>query len=65
MQRDYFQDGNSFHRETTFSSREIVKSIQKSLSLGYKVTIYFVHVECVEIALERVAKRVEQGGWHF
>lgn len=61
-QREYFKQGISFHRETTFSSQEIIKSIQKALDLDYEVSIYFVHVETVDIALERVAKRVRQGG---
>ncbi|MFI3255416.1 MAG: zeta toxin family protein [Eubacteriales bacterium] len=62
MQKDYFEQGISFHRETTFSSREIIKSIHKALNLDYEVTIYFVHLESVDIAVERVAKRVREGG---
>lgn len=62
MQNECFQKEVSFHRETTFSSREIIKNIKKALSLNYKVTIYYVHVANVDIALNRVAMRVEKGG---
>lgn len=43
-QKDCFDKGLSFHRESTFCLNEILKSIKKALELDYFVTIHFVGV---------------------
>lgn len=62
LQKECFEKGVSFNRETTFASREIISTIDKAIALGYDVEINFVGVESVEIAKQRVLDRVKSGG---
>ena len=52
--------GISFNQETTLVGT--MKTIQKAKAQGYFVDMYFVGLESAEIAIERVANRVQQGG---
>lgn len=61
-QRECFENELSFHRESTLCSKEIMKSIKKALDLNYHVIILFVGLSTVELAKERVAIRVRNGG---
>ena len=60
--REYFNGGISFNQETTLSGRSIVNNIKKAKKLGYEVHLYYVGVDSVEIALDRIKKRVAIGG---
>lgn len=62
QQKECFEKGVSFHRESTLCSHEIINSIKKAVDLNYYVTILFVGVSTVEIAKERVEIRVKKGG---
>ena len=57
-----FDKDASFNQETTLCGRSIIKNIKKAKSKGYFIELHYVGVECVEIAKERVLKRVEKGG---
>jgi len=48
--------------ETTLSGKSWVKTIERAKSLGYSVELYFVYLDSINLAIERVAKRVSEGG---
>ena len=54
----------SFAFETTLSGRLYARMIPKWQKTGYRVKLLFLHVSDVQIALDRVAVRVAQGGHH-
>jgi predicted ABC-type ATPase len=54
--------GESFAFETTLAGRNYARSIPRWRAHGYRVTLYFLSLPTVEIALSRVAERVRQGG---
>jgi predicted ABC-type ATPase len=54
--------GENFAFETTLAGRNYARSIPRWRSQGYRVTLYFLSLPTVEIALSRVAERVRQGG---
>lgn len=56
--------GDSFAFETTLSGLTYARMITVWRSLGYVVNLIFLSLPNVEIALERVATRVIQGGHH-
>lgn len=58
----YFEEGISFHQETTLCGNSIIKNICKAKKLGYFIELHYIGVESVQIAKERVKYRVEQGG---
>jgi len=51
-----------FAFETTLSSRSFVNTISKAKESGYQVTLLFFWLESVNLAIERVKIRVEEGG---
>ena len=59
---DYAKRGESFSFETTLSGLTYAQMIPVWRSLGYLVKLIFLSLPNVEIALERVATRVKQGG---
>ena len=61
-QNDYFSQGLSINRETTLSEGSILKFIEKLKGLGYEIHMYYVGLENLDIAKERIAKRVSEGG---
>lgn len=54
--------GISFNQEITLCGKTILKNIDKAKELGYHVELYFVGVNSVDIAKERVKRRVTKGG---
>ncbi|MBA3312754.1 MAG: AAA family ATPase [Planctomycetota bacterium] len=54
--------GESFAFETTLSGRGYLRRIGEWRRLGYRVELVFLGLPSPEAALERVAKRVAQGG---
>jgi predicted ABC-type ATPase len=59
---DYAKRGESFSFETTLSGLTYAQMIPVWRSSGYLVKLIFLSLPNVEIALERVATRVMQGG---
>lgn len=57
-----FQRGESFAIETTLSGRGYLKHIKRWREAGYRVTLMFLSLDDVSISIERVARRVVQGG---
>jgi predicted ABC-type ATPase len=54
--------GESFAIETTLSGRRYLRTIQIWKAEGYRVTLFFVSLPNVDLALTRVVDRVRQGG---
>jgi len=52
----------SFAFETTLSGKGYEKKIKTWKSLGYEIIIYYLKLQSVDIAIERVKLRVAQGG---
>ncbi|WP_138992024.1 zeta toxin family protein [Larkinella sp. C7] len=51
-----------FAVETTLSTRSYVQTIKRAKQAGYSVTLFYVWIESVELAKERVGIRVAKGG---
>lgn len=60
--RQNFREGTSFSQETTLTGHSILRNIETAKAQGYKVGIVYVGVDSVDIAKQRVQKRVENGG---
>ncbi|MCQ2078297.1 MAG: zeta toxin family protein [Bacteroidaceae bacterium] len=54
--------GESFSIETTLSTRSYVSLIKKAQAQGYIVNLLFFWLNSPELAIQRVAKRVSEGG---
>jgi predicted ABC-type ATPase len=52
----------SFAFETTLSGRSYMGLLQRLKAQGYKVHLFFLCVESVDVALSRVRERVSRGG---
>ena len=51
-----------FAFETTLSTKSFTQTVLKAQKSGYDVTLLFFWLNSVELAIERVAKRVSEGG---
>ncbi len=54
--------GDNFALETTLSGLSYLRSIRQWRERGYRVSLYFLSLPYAEMAIERVALRVSQGG---
>lgn len=52
----------SFAFETTLSGRAYARQIPQWRALGYRVEIFFLSLPSADMAVQRVAERVRQGG---
>ncbi len=59
---ELFKKGQSFAFETTLSGKTWGKIINKAKSSGYVITLYFVTLANVELAINRISERVKVGG---
>jgi len=57
--------GESFSFETTLSGLVYLRQIERWRKNGYHVTLFFLALPSVELAISRVAERVKQGGHHI
>ena len=62
MIADCVRRGESFAIETTLSGRSYAQMIPESKAADYRVTIFFLELPSAELAVQRVAMRVAQGG---
>lgn len=60
--RQYLEEGISFNQETTLTGRGIVNNVKTAKEKGYEIHLYYVGLENVDIALQRIEKRVREGG---
>lgn len=54
--------GESFAFETTLAGRNFARAIVKWRSVGYHVSLIFLSLPSADLAVQRVAQRVRQGG---
>ncbi len=59
---EYLLKGESFNQETTLCGHSILNNIERAKKLGYRIELIYVGVDSVEIAKQRIAKRVADGG---
>lgn len=59
---EYARRRESFAVETTLSGRGYARRLQALQGMGYGVSLYFLSLPTSELAIERVAERVRQGG---
>jgi predicted ABC-type ATPase len=59
---ELLEDGVSFALETTLSTKSYVSFIKRAQQAGYEVTLLYFWLNSPEMAFERVAKRVSNGG---
>ncbi len=62
---DLMRDGADFAFETTLATRSYVNFIELAHAHGYFVTLLYFWLPSPELAVERVASRVQQGGHHI
>ena len=58
----YIEEGVSFNQETTLCGNSVIRNITRAKENGYLIEMHYIGLDSVEIAKERVAKRVSQGG---
>lgn len=63
--RNCFHRGESFAIETTLAGKGYLKHIKRWREAGYQVSLIFLSLNNVNISIERVARRVSQGGHHI
>lgn len=59
---DLFRDNQSFAFETTLATKSYKSKILEAKKNGYEVTMLFFWLNNIELAIERVATRVQEGG---
>jgi len=60
--RCYLETDVSFNQETTLTGSTIVNHVKTAKMKGYEVHLYYIGLENVDIALQRIEKRVREGG---
>ena len=60
--KSYIEDGVSFNQETTLCGNAILNNIANAKKEGYLIEVHYIGLSSVELAKERVAKRVSEGG---
>lgn len=56
--------GTSFGMESTCSGRSHARMLQRFRALGYRLSLLFLWLPTAQAALDRVARRVREGGHH-
>ena len=59
---DLLSEGEDFAFETTLATRSYVKFVERAHAKGYFVSLLFFWLPTPELAVERVATRVSEGG---
>lgn len=60
--KELLKQGESFAFETTLSSKSYQGLIKKAKQQGYEITLLFLTLDSVELAIQRVQTRVQEGG---
>jgi predicted ABC-type ATPase len=63
--KDLLKTGVDFAFETTLATRSYVSFIKLAKEKGYKVTLLYFWLSSPQMAMERVATRVSEGGHHI
>jgi predicted ABC-type ATPase len=59
---ELMSEGADFAFETTLATRSYVSQVKKAQMAGYKVSLLYFWLSSPKIAIERVSKRVSNGG---
>jgi len=59
---ELLEEGVDFAIETTLATRSYVSLVHRARGLGYKITLIYIWLNDPELALQRVAERVKNGG---
>lgn len=59
---ELLDEDKSFAFETTLSTRSYISLVKKAQSQGYKITLLFLYLDSIELAINRVQVRVKEGG---
>ena len=59
---ELLEQGQSFSIETTLATRSYVQLVKRAQTLGYTASLLFFWLNSPEVAIQRVAKRVSEGG---
>ena len=59
---ELINSNQDFSFETTLSTKSFTNTIENARSKGYYVTLIFFWLESIELAKDRVRKRVSEGG---
>lgn len=62
MISELIKEGRSFHLETTLPGSTIIKQIMEAKAHGFTVTLYFVGIDRIGVAIDRVHMRMAHGG---
>jgi len=63
--RRYVNDGESFALETTCAGKSYIPTLKACRTNGWKVSLYYFWLPAPEFSIDRVAKRVSNGGHHI
>ncbi|MFB4321601.1 zeta toxin family protein [Priestia sp. BR_2] len=63
--RDCIQSGKSFSIETTLGGQNAIRQMELAKQAGFKINLYYVGLDNVNLHIERVAQRVAKGGHHI
>ena len=58
----FFDESKSFAVESTLSGNNIVRIVEKAKKLGYKIILVYSFLQNCSVCIERVEKRVKNGG---
>lgn len=59
---ELLKQGKSFSIETTLATRSYVRLIEKAKVLGYQTSLIYFWLDSIQLAIDRVAQRVKNGG---
>ncbi|BAM13078.1 putative ATPase [Helicobacter cinaedi PAGU611] len=62
LQKSFIDNNESFNQETTLCGKGIVRLFERLKEQGFRICLYYVGVDSVDIAKERVKMRVAKGG---
>lgn len=62
--RELAESGRAFAFETTLASKSFAPFLARCKRQGYSIRLIYIWVNSVELAVERVKRRVESGGHH-
>lgn len=63
--RELLDAKKSFAFETTASGTNYIKHLREAQAVGYEIHLMFLWLHSPDLAVQRVAHRVEQGGHHI
>ncbi len=58
----FIEAGISFNQETTLAGRSILRTMKKAKTYGFYVSMFYIGLRDADLAVERVRKRVREGG---